>query len=94
MNRTKYIPSIVMLAAAFVACVSTIYFKYTTEQILYIVVITSVCFFILGQIIRKIAEKFLIIETVEELEGEETEGEETEKGETENKESENKDKKK
>lgn len=78
MNRTKYIPSIVMLAAAFVACVSTIYFKYTTEQILYIVLITSVCFFILGQIIRMIAEKHLIVETIEEMDSEESESKESE----------------
>lgn len=81
MNRTKYIPSIVMLAAAFVACVSTIYFKYTTREILYIVLITSVCFFILGHIIRMLAEKYLIVETIEEMNSEESEGEETEKSE-------------
>lgn len=85
MGRTKYIPSIVMLAAAFVACVSTIYFKYTTKQILFIVLVTSVCFFILGQIIRMIAEKFLIIETIEELEKEESENEESKNEESENK---------
>lgn len=78
MSRTKYIPSIVMLAAAFVACVSTIYFKYTTEQILYIVLISSVCFFILGQIIRMIAEKYLIVETIKEMDNDESEGEESE----------------
>lgn len=75
MNRTKYIPSIVMLAAAFVACVSTIYFKYTTREILYIVLITSVCFFVLGYIIRMIAEKYLVVETIEEMKSEASEEE-------------------
>jgi hypothetical protein len=86
MGRTKYIPSIVMLAAAFVACVSTIYFKYTTEQIVYIVLLTSVCFFILGQIIRMIVEKHLVVETIVEMnegsEGEESENKEQKEEET------------
>ncbi|MBQ3545086.1 MAG: hypothetical protein IJA34_08895 [Lachnospiraceae bacterium] len=81
MNRTKYIPSIVMLAAAFVACVSTIYFKYTTREILYIVLIISVCFFGLGHIIRMIAEKYLVVETIEEMKSEESE-EESDKSES------------
>lgn len=84
MSRTRYIPSIVMLAAAFVACVSTIYFKYTTKQILFIVLITSVCFFILGQIIRIIAEKYLIVSIAEEIAEEETESENTENKEEKN----------
>ena len=75
MSRTKYIPAIVMLAAAFVACVSTIYFKYTTREILYIVLITSVCFFVLGYIIRMIAEKYLVVETIEEMKSEASEEE-------------------
>lgn len=78
MSRTKYIPSIVMLAAAFVACVSTIYFKYTTRQILYIVLITSVCFFIIGQFIRMIAEKYLIVSTIDEMAEEDAEKENSE----------------
>ena len=44
MNRTRYIPSIVMLSAALVSCIATIYFKYTTKEILWIVLVTSVIF--------------------------------------------------
>lgn len=77
MNRTRYIPAIVMLSAALVACVSTIYFKYPTRQILLIVLLTSVLFFVLGQIIRIVAEKYLIISTVEETISENEEEKET-----------------
>lgn len=66
MNRTRYIPSIVMLAAAFVACVSTIYFKYSTKEIMLIVLGTSVVFLVIGLFIRMLAEKYLIISTIEE----------------------------
>lgn len=63
MNRTRYIPSIVMLAAAFVACVSTIYFGYSTKQILLIVLAVSVIFLVLGLIIKILAERYLIVST-------------------------------
>lgn len=76
MNRTRYIPAIVMLSAALVSCVSTIYFKYPTKQILIIVLLTSVIFFVLGQIIRIVAEKYLIISTVEETNAENEEDKE------------------
>ena len=56
MNRTRYIPSIVMLAADFVACIATIYFRYTTRQIMLIVLATSVIFLVLGLSLIHISE--------------------------------------
>lgn len=80
MNRTRYIPSIVMLSAALVSCIATIYFKYTTKEILWIVLVISVIFFIIGQVIRRIAEKYLVISSMEETlieeDGETSENEE------------------
>ena len=67
MNRTRYIPTIVMLTAAFVACIATIYFKYSTKEILLIVLATSVIFFILGFFIKMIAERFLVVNTMTEV---------------------------
>lgn len=73
MNRTRYIPSIVMLAAAFVACVSTIYFGYTTKQILLIVLAVSVIFLVLGLVIKYFAERYLVISTKIETSQEQSE---------------------
>ncbi len=70
MNRTRYIPSIIMLAAAFVACVTTIYFKYSTKEIMLIVLGTSVVFLVIGLFAKMLAEKFLIVSTLEETEEE------------------------
>lgn len=70
MNRTRYIPSIIMLAAAFVACVTTIYFKYSTRQIMLIVLGTGVVFLVIGLFIKMLAEKYLVISTMEEIEEE------------------------
>lgn len=67
MNRTRYIPSIIMLAADFVVCVATIYFKYTTKEILLIVLATSVIFLVLGLFIKMLAEKYLIVDTMQEI---------------------------
>ena len=67
MNRTRYIPSIVMLAADFVACIATIYFRYTTRQIMLIVLATSVIFLVLGLFIKMFAEKYLVVDTMKEV---------------------------
>lgn len=75
MNRTRYIPAIVMLLAAFVACIATIYFEYSTKDILLIVLATSVVFFILGLFIKMIAEKYLVIDTMTEVLDEENKDE-------------------
>lgn len=83
-NRTKYIPSLVMLLAAFITCVVSIYYKYTTRDILIIVLITIVVFFIIGTFIRMLAEKYLKTELVEEaLDEESDEGQESENSEKE-----------
>ena len=82
MNRTRYIPSIVMLAADFVACIATIYFKYTTREIMLIVLATSVIFLVLGLFIKMFAEKYLVVETMKEVleeDGENTQEEDTDK---------------
>lgn len=67
MNRTRYIPAIIMLAADFVVCVATIYFKYTTKEILLFVLVTSVIFLVLGLFIKMLAEKYLIVDTMQEI---------------------------
>lgn len=90
MNRTRYIPSIVMLSAALVSCVATIFFRYSTKDIMIIVLITSIVFLMIGQIIRRIAEKYLIISTMTETELEAQENKEGEDNE-EAKDGENKD---
>lgn len=81
MNRTRYIPAIVMLSAALAACLTTMYFKYTTKEIMLIVLTVSVIFFIIGQVIRKLAEKYLVVNTMEETLMEDAETEETENSE-------------
>ena len=65
-DRTRYIPSIVMLSAALVSCVATIIFRYETKEILLIVLGTSIVFFIIGLFIRRFALKYLVVKTVEE----------------------------
>lgn len=78
MNRTRYIPSIIMLAAAFVACVTTMYFKYSTREIMLIVLGTGVVFLIIGLFIKMLVDKYLIISTMEEVEEENQETSEQE----------------
>lgn len=70
-NRTKYIPSIVMLAAAFVACIMSIYYEYTTKELLLIVLGTIVVFFVIGLFVKLIADKYLIVSVEAEMEMEE-----------------------
>ena len=90
MNRTRYIPSIVMLAADFVACIATIYFRYTTRQIMLIVLATSVIFLVLGLFIKMFAEKYLVVDTMKEVleeDGENTQEEDTDTDKRNNKDS-------
>lgn len=75
-NRTRYIPSIVMLAAAFVACIMSMYYDYTTKEILVIVLCTIVVFFVVGLMIKIIADKYLIISMEAEIDKESEEEEE------------------
>lgn len=90
MNRTRYIPSIVMLVADFVACIATIYFRYTTRQIMLIVLATSVIFLVLGLFIKMFAEKYLVVDTMKEVleeDGENTQEEDTDTDKSNNKDS-------
>lgn len=75
-NRTRYIPSIIMLAAAFVACIMSIYYDYTTKEILWIVLCTIVVFFVIGIVIKIIADKYLITTMEAEIEDQSEEEEE------------------
>lgn len=68
MNRTRYIPALVTLLAALVVCVAMYVYKYSTREIMINVFITCIVFLIIGSVIRRIAEKFLVIETVTETE--------------------------
>lgn len=77
MNRTRYIPSIVMLAAALVTCLTTMYFDYETKDILLLVLAVSVVFLLIGYVIKFFTDKYLIIETLTEVQ-EEEEQEDTE----------------
>lgn len=78
-KRTKYIPSLVTLLAAFIACIVSIYYKYTTRDILINVLITIVVFFVIGSIMKMLAEKYLNTELEkEEVQNEETDAEQSE----------------
>lgn len=74
-SRTRYIPSLVMLSAGFVACVITITQDYSTKDILLISTGTMVVFLILGFLIKIVADKYLLVSTVEETEEEAKEDE-------------------
>lgn len=65
-NRSRYIPALVTLMASFFACILSIYYKYTTRETVFILLITIVVFFVIGLIIKKIADTFLQVEILEE----------------------------
>lgn len=79
-ERFKYIPSIVMLLAGFIACITTIVNKYDIIETLIIILVVLVSFYIVGLIIRALFNKFIIVEVIEVIkESEEAvEGEEDE----------------
>lgn len=66
--RTKYIPLIIMLIAALAACIVTYINQYSVTESLIIVLIVFITFYIIGIIIKKIAEKFLVVESVKDIE--------------------------
>lgn len=70
-NRTRYIPAIITLLAAFVACVVSIFYDYSTRDFLLIVMCTIVVFFIVGMIAKVIADHYLVISLQKELDQEE-----------------------
>lgn len=78
MMRIKFIPLIIMLAAGLTACVITYYNKYTVLDSFKIILLVLIIFYIIGSIVRKVFEKFLItkISSIqEEVQGDELDGE-------------------
>ncbi len=67
-NRTRYIPSIVMLMAGFVACIITIVHDYSTKDILLISTGVMVVFLVVGFIIKLLVERFIFTNTIDEIE--------------------------
>lgn len=68
MNRTKYIPAIVMLTAGFVVCIVTFLNKYSLKGALMAILFTMVGFLIIGYMIKFVVNKFIIIPMMEEAE--------------------------
>lgn len=77
-ERTKYIPSIISLAAGLIASIVAIVNKYSSLETMIVVLVALIVFYIIGSIIRYVANKMLIIPEPEESESEETESEEEE----------------
>ena len=75
MERTRYIPSIISLAAGFVACLVTMINTYDTLEILIIVLSTLIVFYIVGTIARSIINKALFVTKIDDDESEDEEGE-------------------
>ena len=71
-ERTKYIPPIIALAGGLIACIATIVNSYSSLEIMLIVLVAIIVFYIAGSIIRMIANKALYIPEPEEEEGSET----------------------
>lgn len=80
-QRTKYIPSIVSLTAGLIASIAAIINKYSSLETMIVVLVALIVFYIIGSIIRYVANKTLIIPEPEETEEEETESEEAENSE-------------
>ncbi len=84
MNKTRYIPSIVMLAAGFVVCIVTYVNKYTLKDSLETIFFSMMAFLILGYIIKKLVDKFIVIPMIEQTAAEvEEDSEDKEAGEDE-----------
>ncbi len=82
MDRTKYIPSIVSLSGAFVACIVTIINKYETLETLLIVLASLIIFYIVGAVIRILIKKILVVpEPEKDAESEDSENSEENSGE-------------
>lgn len=77
-ERTKYIPSIISLAAGLIASIAAIVNKYSSLETMIVVLVALIVFYIIGSIIRYVANKMLIIPESDESESEETESEEEE----------------
>lgn len=60
--RTKFIPLIIMLVAGLAACIVTYYNNYGVSDSLAIILAALIIFYIIGHVIKKIADKFLVLE--------------------------------
>ena len=76
-ERTKYIPPIISLAAGLIASIAAIVNRYSSLETMIVVLVALIVFYIIGSIIRYVANKMLVIpEPEEEEESDETESEE------------------
>lgn len=83
-QRTKYIPSIISLAAGLIASIAAIINKYSSLETMVVVLVALIVFYIIGSLIRYIANKMLVIpEPEEEAESEEEENLEENEGDAE-----------
>ncbi|MDE6233366.1 MAG: hypothetical protein K2M60_08500 [Lachnospiraceae bacterium] len=73
MNRTRYIPAIVMLTSGFVVSIVTFINKYSLRGALGTIFFTMLGFLILGYIIKFIVNKFIILPMLKEAEEEASE---------------------
>lgn len=87
-ERFKYIPSIVMLLAGFIACIVTIIYKYQILEALIVILATLIIFYIIGIVIKALFNRFLIDKEIADEETETSDKEATEENSDEEKESE------
>lgn len=81
-EKIKYIPAILSLAAGAVASVIAILSRYDTLQIMIIILVSLLVFYIVGVIVRALCEKNFVIAEEENADGEaEQNSEDEEKGE-------------
>lgn len=89
MKRTKYIPAIVTLIGCLSATIITLLNRYSALQSMIIILVVLVVFYVAGQIIRVLVDKYLVLEkdalNEESLMEEDAEGE-TSENKTENEE--------
>ena len=69
-ERFKYIPSIVMLLAGFIACIVTIVCKYEILEALTVILVTLIIFYIIGIVIKALFNRFLINDELADEDGE------------------------
>lgn len=70
MNRTRYIPSIVMLTAGFVVSIITYVYNYSLKGALLTIAFSMTGFLILGYIIRILVEKLIVQPMLQAMEEE------------------------
>lgn len=75
MKRTKYIPAIVTLTGCLAATIITFLNRYDALRSMIIILVSLIVFYIVGLVIKGLADKYLVIEE-EIINNEETEGEE------------------